>query len=352
MAEGRTATRIVLVRLSAVGDIVHTWPLAVAMRDALPRVHLSWVVEEPLRPLVEGHPCLDEVVVVNTRRWRRAPLSPVTRTQVARVRRRLRNLEPDLAIDAQGLLKSAVVTHWTGAPRRVGLRRPWRRELLAGFAYNETLPGSATSPHVVATNLELVRAVGAVPPADPPPPDGRWLSRRALEAPVRGPWRSPYAVLLVGAGWQVKVLPTSTLTAVASGLAQQGLTVVVAWGPGERDAATTLSRATGGRALVAPPTDLLQLTGLLGQAALVIGSDTGPLHLAASLGVPTVGVFLTTSPARNGPLGPRSATVAAVADLPLNSGSARARPVREVTPGEILTAARRLLDEQTGTPDR
>jgi ADP-heptose:LPS heptosyltransferase len=105
-----------------------------------------------------------------------------------------------------------------------------------------------------------------------------------------------------------------------------------------------LARITGGRAIVAPPTDLLQVTGLLGQAALVIGSDTGPLHLAASLGVPTVGVFLTTSPLRNGPLGPRVATVTAVTDPTHRSGSARARPAREVGPSEILTAAFQVLD--------
>lgn len=332
------------MRLSAVGDIVHAWPLVVALRNALPRARLTWVVEEPLRLLVEGHPCLDEVLVVNTRRWRRTPFASSTRAQVAALRRQLRELRSDLAIDAQGLLKSAIVTHWTGAPRRVGLSRPWRRELLAGFAYTETLPGSSTSPHVVATNLELIRAVGAAPPADPPPPDGRWLLDRALEAPVRGAWGRPYAVLLAGAGWKSKVLPTSTLTAVAAGLAEQGLTVVIAWGPGEREVATGLADTTGGRAIVAPPTDLLQLTGLLGQAALVIGSDTGPLHVAASLGVPTVGVFVTTSPLRNGPLGPRAAIVTSVIYFAHRSGSARARPVREVGPAEILSTALQVLD--------
>jgi lipopolysaccharide heptosyltransferase I len=347
LAEGRTPARIVLVRLSAVGDIVHTWPLATALRDALPRAQLTWVVEEPLRLLVEGHPCLDGIVVVNTRRWRRAPFSSATRTHVTAVRRRLRDLDADLAIDAQGLLKSAIVTHWIGAPRRVGLRRPWRRELLAGFAYNETVPGSVSSSHVVATNLELVRAVGTEPPAEPPPPDGRWLARRALERPVRGPWSSPYAVLLVGAGRQGKVLPVSTQSTVAADLARQGLGVVLAWGPGELDAASALARATGGSAVVAPPTDLLQLAGLLAEAALVIGSDTGPLHLAASLGTPTVGVFLTTSPLRNGPIGPRVAAVSAVVELPPRTGSARARPVRAVTACEVLTAARRVLAGQS-----
>ncbi len=157
-------------------------------------------------------------------------------------------------------------------------------------------------------------------------------------------WGPRYAVLLAGAGWKSKVLPTSTLTAVAAGLAEQGLTVVIAWGPGEREVATGLAHTTGGRAIVAPPTDLLQLTGLLGQSALVIGSDTGPLHIAASLGVPTVGVFLTTSPLRNGPLGPRAAIVTSVIYFAHRSGSARARPAREVDPAEILSTALQVLD--------
>ncbi len=157
--------RAVLVRLSAVGDIVHTWPLAASLRTARPDLHLTWVVEEPLRPLVEGHPAVDQVVTTATRRWRRRPLSSPTRQEVRALRARFSDLAPHVTLDPQGVLKSAFVTRWTGAEHRVGLARPWRREWIAGFAYTSLLPGS-DDPHVIATNVEMVRAVGGVPPHD------------------------------------------------------------------------------------------------------------------------------------------------------------------------------------------
>ena len=137
--------RVVLVRLSSLGDIVHTWPLAVAMRAARPEMHLTWVVEEPFRPLVEGHPAVDRVLTVTTRRWRRRPLAGRTRAEIAVLRGRFSELAPDLAIDSQGVLKSALITRCTGARKRIGLRRPWRREVLAGLAYTDTLAGGITA---------------------------------------------------------------------------------------------------------------------------------------------------------------------------------------------------------------
>ena len=145
--------RIVLIRLSAVGDIVHTWPLAAAIRSARPQAHLSWVVEEALAPLVEGHPAVDAVLTVATGRWRKQPFAARTRAEVATFKGRVQELQPNLSIDAQGTLKSSLITRWCRAPRRVGLARPWRREALAGLVYTETLPGNSSRRHVIATNL-------------------------------------------------------------------------------------------------------------------------------------------------------------------------------------------------------
>jgi heptosyltransferase-1 len=110
--------RVTLIRLSALGDIVHTWPLACALATTEPRLHLSWVVEEPLRILVEGHPAVDSTFTTHTGRWRRRPLAATTRSEIASFKSRLRELQPDLAIDPQGTSKSAMVVRWTGAERR------------------------------------------------------------------------------------------------------------------------------------------------------------------------------------------------------------------------------------------
>ncbi len=334
--------RIVLVRLSALGDIVHTWPLAVALRSARPNDHLTWIVEEPLAPLVEGHPAVDAVVTVATGRWRKRPLSARTRAEIATFKSRIHELQPDLAIDSQGTLKSAMILRWCQAPRRVGLARPWRRELVAGLAINETVPGSSTNPHVIATNLELVRAVGAEPPARFLPPDGRWLLDPPRPSPT-GPWGEPFSVLLPGAGRPDKILPAPTLADTARHLVGLGMDVVVAWGPSERDRAQEVVALGGAGVHLAPATDLMELTALLGAARVVVGGDTGPVHLAASLGVPTLAVFVTTNPERNGPAGATVAVVSGAAPGRGPGGSATTGRAREVSVGEICTAVGDLL---------
>ena len=336
--------RIVLVRLSALGDIVHSWPLAEALRAALPRAHLTWIVEESLRTLVKGHPAVSAVLTVASKRWRRRPLSARTRMEIGSLRTRFSELQPDVALDPQGVLKSALVTRWSGAPRRVGLARPWRRERLAGLAYSETVPGAPAGQHVVATNLELLRSLGVEPPGGQPP-DGSWLLERVLPHTPGGDWGRPYAVILPGTGGAHKVLPVSTLGSVARGLGQIGLEAEVAWGPGERGRAEEVARAGGPGSHLAPPTDLQELTALLSQAALVVGGDTGPVHLSASLSVPTLAVFLASDHRRNRPLGARVAVVSGSEDILSGpTGSARSRPSRTVEAEEIVAAARDLLD--------
>ncbi len=336
--------RIALVRLSALGDIVHTWPLACALATTDVRTHLTWVVEEPLRLLVEEHPAVDSVVTARTGRWRRTPLASSTRAEIASLKTRLHELQPDLVIDPQGTSKSAMVVRWTGAKRRVGLARPWRRELLAGLAYTETVRGAPGREHVVATNLAMVHALGVIPP-EVAPPDGSWLLERVAGRSVGGDWSSPYAVVLPGAGGTHKVLSENTLAEVARGLRSDGLDVVVAWGPGEEARAAAVTRAAGSSTHLAPPTDLGELAELLGGAALVVGGDTGPVHLAASFSVPTLAVFTASDWRRNGPLGERTAVVSGAADAGgTPSGTARTRPLRVVSAVEILERAATLLD--------
>ena len=336
--------RIVLVRLSALGDIVHTWPLACALAETEPRPHLSWVVEESLKPLIDGHPAVDAVFTVRTGRWRKRPFSIVTRSEVAAFRTRLRELDPDLAIDPQGTAKSAMVVRWTRAARKVGLARPWRRELFARLAYDETLPGAPGAAHIVATNLAMVRAVPTELP-DLVAPDGSWLLDRCAGRAPSGPWAAKHAVLLPGTGGAHKVLATTTLAEVARGLKARGFEVIVAWGPGEKERAADVVEASGEGVWLAPPTDLEELAALLGGAALVIGGDTGPVHLAASFGTPTLAIFVASDWRRNGPLGARTAVVSGADEgRAAPSGTARTRRRREVGAAEILKSALELVE--------
>jgi heptosyltransferase-1 len=339
--------RVVLVRLSALGDIVHTWPLAAALRQARARLHLTWVVEEPLRTLVEGHPAVDAVLTVNTRRWRRAPFGALTRAEMAAFKARCLELEPDLCLDPQGVLKSALVTWLSTAERRIGLARPWRREWLPRLAYTATLNGNPSDDHVVATNLEMVRALGQEPPESSVQPDGGWLLASCHDAPLRQTWRAAFGVLLPGAGHAFKTLGVDELAEIGRVIAAHGLEVVVAWGPGEEGRAAQVVETLGPGAHLAPPTDLRQLARLLGEASIVVGGDTGPVHLAASFGTPTVAVFITTSPGRNGPRGRRAVVVpeaSATAQRP--TGSARTGRRWPVSMEEIAAAVRTVLHDE------
>jgi heptosyltransferase-1 len=336
--------RVVLVRLSAMGDIIHTWPLAQALKETRPDLQLTWVVEEAFRTMVEGHPAVDAVIPVTTKQWRRRPLARRTRAEISLLRGRFAGLQPELALDPQGVLKSSLITRWAGAPRRVGLDRPWRRERLAGLAYSETIPGSGSQRHVVATNLEMVRTVGGAPPAEIPAPDGGWLLDRLGDRPSPVDGEGGYAVLLPGAGQQRKLLSTDTLAEVAERIAGSGLRVDVAWGPGELELAERVAEGAGAMVRCAPPTDLEQLALLLAGASLVVGGDTGPVHLAASLGVPTLGLYTATDWRRNGPLG---SSVAVVSGVVTEDGgpasSAWASPSHEIGAAEVEAGIKRLL---------
>jgi lipopolysaccharide heptosyltransferase I len=337
--------RIVLIRLSAFGDIVHAWPLACALREALPRLHLSWVVEEHFRPLVDGHPAVDSVVFTRTRQCRRRPWSIHTRAEIAALKSRFNDLHPDVALDPQGVLKSAFVTRWTGAPRRIGLALPWRRERLPGLAYTETVRGAAGGSHVVDTNLEMVRAIDLLPPSRRPP-DGAWLLDRVGHRFPTDGWQEPCAVVLPGTGGAHKDVAVPTRAEVSREIAAGlNLDVVVAWGPREESRAAAVVEAGGNRIRLAPPTDLEELAANLGGSSLVVGGDTRPVHLAASFGVPTVAVFLASDWRRNGPLGPRTTVVSGAGESPGGpSGSARAAPLRPIASQEIISAALNLID--------
>ncbi|RLE25661.1 MAG: hypothetical protein DRJ65_07205, partial [Acidobacteria bacterium] len=154
-----------------------------------------------------------------------------------------------------------------------------------------------------------------------------WLLERSIERWPNFRREAPYAVLLPGAGQPSKVLSTDVLAALARLLAARNLEVVVAWGPSELERAEAVVAGAEDAAEAAPPTNIEQLTVLLGGASVVVGADTGPIHLAASLGAPTLGVFLTTDWRRNGPLGPHTAVLSA-AELPkkVHPGRAGVKP--------------------------
>jgi len=289
---------IVVVKLTAIGDVLHGVPTAVALKRAFPAARIGWAVEGAAADVLAGHPAIDHLFRL-PRRWLKSPAA------VLSLRRQLRAFAPDVALDLQGLLKSAVATWLSGAPCRIGHAPPVARER-SWLAY--THPVRTTATHVVEKHCELLGALGVTagrPAFDMP----RWPVSRARVEQWLAERRLPAAPVILnpGAGWRSKRWPVERFAATARGLADRhGMPVIVVWGgPEERAAAERIAAQAAGAALVAPPTTLQDLGELCRVARLFIAGDTGPLHLAAAVGTPCVGLFGPVPAARNGPWGPQ-----------------------------------------------
>jgi len=271
--------KLLAIRLTAFGDVVHTIPAVVALRDLGHDV--VWVVERPYRDLVALVARVD-TVTVDMKVWGRAFVAK--RGEMFAARAAMRGFEA--AIDFQGLIKSASLAWVSRAKLRYGFDRSAIRESAAGVFLNRRVDVDRTA-HIVGQNLELARAVD--PHARLPHVD---FSHYAHDPSGKLQDLQGRIVLLPGAGQPQKQWPKFGELA-----ARLGSDALVAWGPGERDLAESLG------ADVAPQTSLRELAWLLQHAKAVVGGDTGPLHLAAALGTPVVGIYGPTNPLRNGPFG-------------------------------------------------
>jgi len=284
---GADRPRLLVLRLSALGDVIHTIPAVVGLNA---HFDVTWVVEAPYRELVEIVAGV-KTVPVRMKKWTREP-----RQAVAAIRQ-MRGF--DASIDFQGLIKSAVLAWSARAKERFGFDRNAIREKPALLFTTRRVPVD-TSKHVIDQNLELARGAAAASTAGASA-RLRVLDSSAAEAaagprwdafPVVVPDVEGKIVLLPGAGKPNKIWPHFREL-----VQRLGSSALVVWGPGERE----LAEATGGR--LAPPTSLRELAFLLRNAEVVIGGDTGPLHLAAALGTRVIGLYGPTDPRRNGPYG-------------------------------------------------
>jgi lipopolysaccharide heptosyltransferase I len=286
--------KILIVRLGSLGDIVHALPAAAALRAAFPRSRIDWVVDRRHKDLLDLVPAVDRRFVVGEQ-------------SVLQSVKQLRQEHYDVAIDLQGLMKSAVLARGSGAARVVGFSAPHLREPLARFFYTEPHDPRAnrSGHHVVDKNVGLIEAMGVAVPAGPPVFP---LERPRSPAPdqVRsilgiGP-ADRFAVINPGAAWPNKRWPHDRFGSLARLIKERhNVRSVVLWGPGEESLAGAVQENSSGAARVAPATSIGDLVAVLGDAALVISGDTGPLHIAAAVGAPIVGIYGPTDPARNGP---------------------------------------------------
>jgi heptosyltransferase-1 len=288
--------RVLIVRLGALGDIVHAIPVAAALRHAFPGARIDWLVSAKHREILDLVPVIDRRLAIDDRAGSR---------MLAGIRE-VRRAHYDVALDLQGLLKSAVLARSAGARRVIGFSSRYVRERLARAFYTEAHDPVGV-PHVVHQNLALLERLGLTV-VDAEFPIEHVDSDIARQ--VRDRTGGCYALLNPGAAWPNKRWPPSRFAAVAGSLASRHrMTSVVLWGPGEQSLAEEVVAAAGGAAMLSPPTSIADLVALARGAALMVSGDTGPTHVAAAVGAPIVGIYGPTRPSRNGPWSPHDVTL-------------------------------------------
>jgi lipopolysaccharide heptosyltransferase I len=347
--------RLLIVRLSAMGDVIHTLPAAQALRDTFPRAMIGWVIEERWAELLcapgtarrgprsAQRPLADWVHPVNLTGWRKSLLTISTAQQIARVWNDVRAAHYDVAVDLQGAIRSAVLARWSGAHVVYGAAES--RESPASLWY--TRRAVARGVHVVEQNVSVAEAVAqrklAVSRVELPrdAEAERRMDQRLAEMGI-----GDFAILNPGAGWGAKRWPAERYGRVARQLKEFGVDAILNYGPGEEDLAREAESASEGAAR-AMKCSISELIALTRRALLFVGGDTGPMHLAAALQVPVVAIFGPTDPARNGPYATRSVVLRNPASP--TTHARRSQPdegLLEISTEMVVNAARRLLAER------
>ena len=294
--------RILVVRLSSLGDVVHAIPVAAALRGTYPDAQIDWLVDERYGELI------DLVSVVDHRIS--APLHRGTWTALPGVVSQLRAARYELVVDLQGLWKSAVLARTTGAPRVIGFEPDHLRERSARWLYTEKLAVGGSS-HVIQKNLALVSHLGGhvgpweFPIAERPSAAvGRTREMLGLES------EDAFALINPGTAWSSKCWAPERFGALARELWEaRRWRSAVSWGPGEEARADAVVEASAGAAVRTPPTSIADLVALARAASVMVAGDTGPLHVAAAVQTPVVGVYGPSDPGRNGPWAPADLVV-------------------------------------------
>jgi len=317
-----------IIRLSSLGDIIHTLPAFAALRKRFPESRMAWVVGGKGKEILDFVPGIVDIVVVGSPGWR------------GRIRKK-----NQVAIDFQGLIKSGFIARLSRSRLRLGFSRPNLKEPVAEFFYNDKLPAVSESDHVILKNLRLLRLLGI--------DDERFEFPIDLTEDLRGRVQAKFGPLLargqpaifnVGAAWPTKRWPTENWISVLSSLKNVAISPLLLWGtPEEKTASDVIGKATG--VAVAPFLSISELLALVQSAAFVVSGDTFVLQAACALDVPVVGLFGPTDPKRNGPF--RSRDLVAYHEVACSRCYRRTCKttdcLRLVTPDEVLSLVRRIV---------
>lgn len=318
--------RILIIKLTSIGDVIHTLPAVAFLRRALPQAHLTWVVDRRASAIIKESPAIDEIIELDTRAWQRDFSAGAT---ISDIRAQLKNLRSvpalngsgtsEIAIDFQGLLKSGLVAFASRAKTRIGFETPELREPASKLLLTNQVRTTEFG-HVISKNLALAHAAITFAGRGP---SQKTISVGEYEFPIAvsnedhrlvdsmlDKQHLPFAIINPGGGWTTKLLSTDRFAQLADWLwSDCGLSSLITFGPGEENLARAVadnSRSGSARPIAST---LKQFVALAKRATLFIGCDTGPLHIAAACGTPVVGLYGPTSPERNGPFDSRDIAV-------------------------------------------
>ncbi len=314
--------KILIVKLSAIGDVIHTLPALCALRRRWPAARIDWVVEEAAADLVIGHPALDRAIVSRRKAWIRALGERGRRGEAAGQIKRfvdeLRRTRYDMVLDFQALLKSALLVALARANRKIGFGPGLDHMEQSYHVLTEKIPPPGMEVHALERNLIMIRALG-VPAARVEyhiPVTGRDRTGvdLMLESGAIGP-AAPFVAINPVAQWPTKLWPEAHFAALADRIVHRyNMPVVFTGSPDDaRTVARILALMQGPALDLSGKTSLRSLAALYQRAALVVSTDTGPMHLAAAMGTPVVALFGPTAPWRTGPFGPGHRVVRAAA---------------------------------------
>jgi heptosyltransferase-1 len=344
--------RILIIRLSSLGDILHALPAFAGLRSSFPNARIDWLVGKGSRFLLSAIPGIDSVHVLDADALRHLPGILPAWNQAWRLIQDLRSQRYDFSLDFQGLLKTALIGAISGSRTRLGFSKRLVREPPAHWFYHQTLDEPDRQLHVVALNQMLAGLIGArsLTPTFDFLVSGR--DQRHVDSILANEQLEDFVVINPGGGWPTKRWEPKRYGDLAAKIQKAGLPVVVTTGPGEEAFFDDIA----GRCGNTPPRHLqlsfLQLIPLLRKARLLIGGDTGPFHLACALGTPVVGIFGPTSPDRNGPW--RAGDEVVMHRLPCSFCHKRSCPTKnecmDITATEVFAAVIRRLGNREGFP--
>lgn len=326
--------RFLILRMGALGDIIHTFPAVSALRESFPQAQIHWLVDRKWLPVLDGNPDVTATIPMDRTDWR-AVLAAV---------RKLRAAHYTLAVDFQSLYRTAILGWLSGARKRAGFTATYARERGAALFYTHTV--KPVRKHKVEHNLELVESLGARASSIRFPLKFAAETQEHVGHVLAAHGISDYFVLSPGGGWGSKCWPPERYAELHHVLASRyGWRGVINFGPGERELAETVRRASGVPSPILEMFDLPQLMVLLRRARFLVAADTGPLHLASALGTPVIGLYGPTDPGRNGPYSARDIVVrnAMAEETTYRRGKSPAPSMLSITVDQVLGAIERRL---------